>query len=154
MLVTVLPRCFRGQGQHKLIHMFGAIFCVFFHVRLYFLLFSARHCCHLLAYKVADKIQGSLHSTEYYAEDGIKSGGGGGLGQNFSGTKVFFRGFFPQNPKRMNHLNKTCCQQKRHVNAFVCLRYEVFFLQKSCASPEDASLWGNTSCMLTNIQKC
>jgi hypothetical protein len=37
------------------------------------LLLHAQHCCHLIAGKVANKIQESLHSKEYYQEDGTSS---------------------------------------------------------------------------------
>jgi len=66
---------------------------------LYFLLLSAKHCCHLLVRKVANKMLGSLHSTEYCEEDGIKWGGGGG--DKIFGEKSFFLGAWAKNVGKM-----------------------------------------------------
>jgi hypothetical protein len=50
-------------------------------------------CCYILAGKVVKKrTQESLHSEEYYQEDGIKLGGGGSGDEVSSGHKVYFGG--------------------------------------------------------------
>lgn len=63
-------------GQHRSNSYIDAHITVkffIFYIHLHCLLLHTQHCCHLFFENVANKIQESLHSDEYYHKDGIKS---------------------------------------------------------------------------------
>lgn len=90
VLLSVLVSCCHGMmvkwpisrwrfcewGQHRSNSYIDAHITVkffIFYIHLHCLLLHTQHCCHLFFENVANKIQESLHSDEYYHKDGIKS---------------------------------------------------------------------------------
>ena len=96
-------------------------------------------------------MQGSHHPTEYYWEVGVKSGE-----KKKTGTKLVRDMFYfvacAQKSGTNGLINSAVSIRATQTLLFIYVM--IFFFQKSFTSPEDVSLWRDTLCMLTNIQKC